>query len=134
LVSFKIHLSTIKNTFLCFNIHTYTFQIYYSIFQKPYILLTYITIPFLYSNILPYTSIYIETVRTSLSCHYPIFQIVMAPHNSTKILCTCHDMFTRIQKSSIFHEFHKSYWFIKYLNPKLISLEGVIELWMPIWP
>jgi hypothetical protein len=32
----------------------YTFQIHYSTFQKPYILLTYITIPILCSNILPY--------------------------------------------------------------------------------
>jgi hypothetical protein len=47
---------TIKNTFLYFNIHTYTFQIHYNTFQKPYMLLTYIIIPLLYSNILLYTS------------------------------------------------------------------------------
>jgi hypothetical protein len=62
LVSFKIHLFITKNTLLCFNIHTYTFQIHNSTFQKPYILLTYITIPLLYSNILPYTYIYVETL------------------------------------------------------------------------
>jgi hypothetical protein len=44
-VGVKTHLSTIKNAFLCFNTHTYTFQ-------KPYILLTYIIIPLLYSNVL----------------------------------------------------------------------------------
>jgi hypothetical protein len=49
-----------------FNIHTCTFQIHNSTFQKPYILLTNITIPLLYSNILPYTSIYIETVMKPL--------------------------------------------------------------------
>jgi hypothetical protein len=48
------------------NIHTYTFQIHNNTFQKPYILLTYITIPLLYSNILPYTSIYIETIMRPL--------------------------------------------------------------------
>jgi hypothetical protein len=34
-------------------------------------------------------------------------------------------MFTGIQKSSIFHESHKSYWLIKYLNPKLISWDPI---------
>jgi hypothetical protein len=33
------------------------------------------------------------------------FKIVMTPHYSTKLLCTYHDMFIGIQKSSIFHEF-----------------------------
>jgi hypothetical protein len=66
LVSFKIHLSTIKNTFLCFNIHMYTFQICCDIFQKPYILLTYITILLLYCNVLPYASIYVGTVLKPL--------------------------------------------------------------------
>jgi hypothetical protein len=66
LVTFKIHLFIIKNTLLCFNIHTYTFQIHNSTFQKLYMLLTYITIPLLYTNILPYTSIYVETVMRPL--------------------------------------------------------------------
>jgi hypothetical protein len=66
LVPFKIHLFIIKNTLLCLNIHMYIFQIHNSTFQKPYILLTYITIPLLYSNILPYTSIYIETIMRPL--------------------------------------------------------------------
>jgi hypothetical protein len=79
LVSFKIHLFITKNTLLCFNIHTYTFQIHNSTFQKPYILLTYITIPLPYSNILLYTSIYIwNCLKTSLfriflSCYYTNF-------------------------------------------------------------
>jgi hypothetical protein len=48
---------------------------------------------------------------------------------------TCHDMFTRTQKSSIFHEFHTSYWLIKYLNPKLISwdiINTLLNLYMSI--
>jgi hypothetical protein len=127
LVCFKIHLSTIKNTFLCFNIHTYTFQIYYNTFQKPYILLTCIIIPILYFNILPYPSIYVETNLKALYST-PLclittlfFKIVLAPHYFIKMSCTCHDMFIGIQKWSIFHESHKSYWLIKYLYPKLIS-------------
>jgi hypothetical protein len=127
-VFIKIHLSTIKNTLLCFNIHTYTFQIHYNSFQKPYIFWTYITIPLLYSNILPYTSIYVEIdlkpLYSAPLCLITklFFKIVMAPHFSTKMSCTCHDMFIGIQKWSIFHEFHKSYWLIKYLNPKLIIM------------
>jgi hypothetical protein len=127
LVSFKIHLSTIKNTFLCFNILMYTFQIHYSTFQKSYILLTYIAIPLLYSNILPYTSIFVETIMRPLYSAplslvtTLLFKVVMAPHYSTIMSCTCHDMFTRIRKWSILNKSHKSYWLIKYLNPKLIS-------------
>ena len=135
LVSFKIHLSTIKNSFLCFNIHTYTFQIHYSTYQKPYILMTNITISLLYSDILPYTSIYIEIVMKPLYSAplYLVttlfFKIVLAPHNSTKISCTCHDMFTGIQKWSILHESHKSYWSIKYVNSKLISWDYINTYW-----
>jgi hypothetical protein len=116
LVSFKIHLFTIKNTFLCSNIHMYTFQIHYNTFQKPYILLTYITIPLLYSNILPYTSTYVEIDLKPLY-FTPLwlvttlfFKTILAPHYSTKMSCTCHDMFTGIQKWNIFHGSHKSYW------------------------
>jgi hypothetical protein len=29
----------------------------------------------------------------------------------------------------IFHEFHKSYWFVKYLNPKLISWDIINTCW-----
>jgi hypothetical protein len=116
---------------LCFNIHTYTFQIHNSTFQKPYILLTYITIPLLYSNILPYTSIYVEIVmRPFYSVPFclvtnTIFQNCIAPHYFTKMLMACHDIFVGIQKSSIFHEFPTSYWLIKYLNPKLISGDSI---------
>jgi hypothetical protein len=130
-VIFKIHHSTIKNKFLCFNIHTYTFQIHYNTFQKPIMLLTYVTIPLLYSNILPYTSIYIETnlkplYSTPLCLVTTLFfKTLMAPHYSTKMFCTCHDMFIGIQKSSIFHESHTSYWLIKYLNLKLISWDTI---------
>jgi hypothetical protein len=107
----KINLSTIKNAFSCFNIHTYTFQIHYNTFQihyntfqKPYMFLTYITIPLLYSNILPYTSIYVESdlkpLHSTLLYFVTIlfFKTVMAPHYSTKMSCTCHDMFIGIQK------------------------------------
>jgi hypothetical protein len=90
-VFFQIHLYTIKNSFFCFNIHTHTFQIHYSTLQKPYILLTYITIPLLNSNILPYTFIYVETdmkpIYSALLCLVTklLFEIVIAPHNSTKM-------------------------------------------------
>jgi hypothetical protein len=106
------------------NIHTCTFQ-------KPYILLTYITISILYSNILPYTSIDVETVMRPLYstpfCFISntIFQTVMAPHYSTKMSMACHDIFVGIQKSSIFYKFPTSYWLIKYLNPKLISKDSI---------
>jgi hypothetical protein len=98
----KVHLFTIKNTFLCFNIHTYTFQIHYNTFQKPYILLTYITIRLLYSNILPYTSIYVETVLkplySALLCLVTtlFFKNDLVPHYSTKVSCTCYDMLIKI--------------------------------------
>jgi hypothetical protein len=36
----------------------------------------------------------------------------------------CHEIFVGIQKSSIFHKSHTSYWLIKYLNPKLISRDS----------
>jgi hypothetical protein len=54
------------------------------------------------------------------------FKIVMAPHYSTKMSMACHDIFVGIQKSSIFHKFHTSFWLIKYLNPKFIKgLKGL---------
>jgi hypothetical protein len=119
------------NTLVLFKIHLYTFQICYRTFQKPYKYLTYITIPLLYSNILPYTSIYVEIVLKPLYSA-PLclvttlfFKTIMAPHYFTNMLCTCHDMFIGIQKSSIFHEFHTSYWLIKYLNPNLISWDSI---------
>jgi hypothetical protein len=37
----------------------------------------------------------------------------------------CPDIFVGIQKSSIFHKSHTSYWLIKYLNPKLISWDSI---------
>jgi hypothetical protein len=113
LVSFKIHLFIIKNTLLCFNIHTCTFQI--RTFQKPYIFLTYITISILYSNIFPYTSIYVETVMRPLySTPFcldtnTIFQNCLGSHYSTKMSMACHDIFVGFQKSSTFHKFHTSY-------------------------
>ena len=64
---FKIHIFIIKNTLLYFNIHMCTFQ-------KPYILFTYITISIPYSNILLYTSIYVETVMRPL--YYAPFCLV----------------------------------------------------------
>jgi hypothetical protein len=68
-----------KNTLLCFNIHMYIFQIHNSTFQKTYILLTYITIPLLYSNILPYTSIYIETIlKPPYSAFFSLFCIFLS--------------------------------------------------------
>jgi hypothetical protein len=57
------------------------------------------------------------------------FKTVLKPHYSTKMSCTCHDMFIGIQKWSIFYEFHKSYWLIKYLNPKLISWNTINTYW-----
>jgi hypothetical protein len=57
------------------------------------------------------------------------FKTVLAPHYSTKMSCTCHDMFIGIQKWSIFYEFHKSYWLIKYLNSKLISWDPINTCW-----
>jgi hypothetical protein len=38
-------------------------------------------------------------------------------------------MFIGIKKWSIFHESHKSYWLIKYLNPKLISWDIINTCW-----
>jgi hypothetical protein len=101
-MSFKKHLSTIKNAFLYFNIHTYTFQIHTKIHILIYILIpsryipsrylpdTYQCLPKslhtfdIYYNtiiILQYPSIYIHIrwnclqifiFRTFLSCHYTI--------------------------------------------------------------
>jgi hypothetical protein len=53
------------------------------------------------------------------------FKTVLAPHYSTKVLCTCHDIFIAIQKSIIFHEFHTSHWFTKYLKSQLISWDTI---------
>jgi hypothetical protein len=131
-VSFKIHLFITKNTLLCFNIHTYTFQIHNSTFQKPYILLTYITIPLLYSNILPYMlklSWDLSILHFFVLSLTLFFKNVLASHYSTKMSMACHDIFVGIQKSSIFHKFHTPYWLIKYLNPKLISRDSINTCW-----
>jgi hypothetical protein len=74
----------------------------------------YITLPFktihtfdIYYNTittLQYPSIYVETVMRPLYfaplCRVTntIFKTVLAPHYSTKMSCTCYDMFTGIQK------------------------------------
>jgi hypothetical protein len=105
-----------------------------------YIPLVYFTIPLIYSNMLSYTlKLYWNLFNQHffvlptlfLSFHYIIFSLllfclattttIMVPHILPKCCCTCYDMFTGIQKWSIFHEFHKSYWLVKYLDPKLIS-------------
>jgi hypothetical protein len=80
----------IKNTLLCFNIHAYTFQIHYGTFQKPYIFLTYITIPLLYSNILPYTSIYVKPV--------------MRPFYSAAFCLITNTIFQNYPSSSLFYQ------------------------------
>jgi hypothetical protein len=129
LVSLKIHLSTIKSTFLCFNIHTYTFQIHYSTFQKPYILLIYIITPLLYSNILLKLCWDLSILHIFVLSLTLFFKTILAPHYSTKMSCTCHDMFIGIQNWDIFHEFHKSYWLMKYLNPKLILWDPINTCW-----
>jgi hypothetical protein len=98
----------LKYIYLPLKIHSYvlmyTFQIHYNTFQKPYILLTYITIPLLYSNILPYIP---YTFQLSWNLSIPHL-VVLSLHYFSKLSwhliilpnchCTCHDMFTRIQK------------------------------------
>jgi hypothetical protein len=123
----KIHLSTIKKAFLCFNIYIPSKYIivpsknltyFWHILQYHYYTLIYFHIHWNW----PKTSLFC----TSLSCHY---KIAMAPHYTTKLSCICHDIFTRIQKWSIFHESHKSYWLIKCLNSKLISWDTINTYW-----
>jgi hypothetical protein len=90
------------------------------------------SIPLLYSNILPYTlklSWDLSILHLFVLSLTLFFKTVIVPHYSTKMSCTCHDMFTGIQKWSIFHESHKSYWLIKYLNPKLISWDPLNTCW-----
>jgi hypothetical protein len=75
---------------------------------------------------LEYPSIYVETIPHLFVLSLTLFfETVMAPHYSTKMSRTYHDIFIGIQKSSIFHKFHTSYWLIKYLNPKLISRDSI---------
>jgi hypothetical protein len=135
LVSFKIHLFIIKNTLLCFNIHTCTFQIHNRTFQKPYILLTYITI-YYYTPISFHLHPYTLRLSWDLYISHPFvlsltlfFKTVMVPHYFTKTSMACHDIFVGIQKSNIFHKFPTSYWLIKYLNPKLISRDSINTCW-----
>jgi hypothetical protein len=45
-------------------------------------------------HILPYTL----KLILNLSIPHLFVKIVLAPHYSTKMSCTCHDMFTGIQK------------------------------------
>jgi hypothetical protein len=98
-----------------------------------YISLVYVTIPLIYSNILPYT------LKLSWNLSIPHF-FVLSLHYFLKLswcliillkyCCTCYDMLTRIQKWSIFHETHKSYWLVKYLNPKLILWDTINTCWI----
>jgi hypothetical protein len=133
---FGIFENTIKNTFLCFNIHTYIPSKYITVSSKN---LTYFWHILQYHYYTP-ISFHILPFKLKLSWDLFIphlfilsltlfFKTVLAPHYSTKMLCTCHDMFIGIQKWSIFHEFHKSYWLIKYLNPKLISWDPINTCW-----
>jgi hypothetical protein len=129
LVSFKIHLFTIKNTFLYFNTHWNTFQIHCN---------TFITHLSCTLNHHCYTLICfhihwkcLETYLfcTSLSCHYTIFQNCYGASLFYQNVMHLPWMFIGIQKSSIFHEFHTSYWLIKYLNLKLISWDTINTCW-----
>jgi hypothetical protein len=119
LVSFKIHLSIIKNTLSSVLIYIHIPFKYITIPSKNLTYFWYILQYHYYTpisfHILPYTSIYIESVMKPLySAPFclvtnTIFEIVLAPHYSTKMSCTCHNIFVGIQKSSIFHKFHTSY-------------------------
>ena len=171
---FKRHLSTIKNIFLYFNTHMYIFQIHYNTFLKPYTLLTYTTIPLLYSNILPYTSNSGSHASYQLNCkiilsyyrflswlciHPPKYHASVYNRWTLKLswnlsilhlfvlslqcfskfswrltilpkfCCTYHEMLIGIKKWRIFYDSHKSYWLIKYLNPKLISWDTINTCW-----
>jgi hypothetical protein len=122
----------LKYIYVSLKIHSYIL-IYIKIASKyiaipHYIPLVYVTKPLIYSNMLPYcleTSLFC----TSLSCYYTIFQNCHGLIILSKCCCTCHDMFTVIQKWSIFHESHKSYCLIKYLNPNLISWNTINICW-----
>jgi hypothetical protein len=89
-------------------------------------------IQFIYSNMLPYT------LKLSWNLFKPHLFVLSLYYFSTlswcfiilpKYCCNCHDMFIGIQKWSIFHESHTSYWLIKYLNPKLISQDIINTCW-----
>jgi hypothetical protein len=97
-----------------------------------YIPLVYFTIPLVYSNMLPYmlklswnlSNLHLFVLP--LYCFSKLsWYLIILP----KYCCTCHDVLAGIQKWSIFHEFHKSYWFVKYLNPKLISWDIINTCW-----
>jgi hypothetical protein len=60
------------------------------------------------------------------------FETVLALIILPKCCCTCHKMFIRIQKWTIFHESHKSYWLVKYLNSNFISQDTVNNYWIYI--
>jgi hypothetical protein len=97
-----------------------------------YIPLVYVTIPLIYSNMLPYIlklswNLSIMDLFV-LSWHYfskVSWRFIILP----KCCCSCHDMFIGIQKWSIFHKIHKYYWLIKYLYPKLISWDTINTCW-----
>jgi hypothetical protein len=98
-----------------------------------YIPLVYFTITLIYYNMLPYTLKLSWNLSNPhlfvLPLHYfsklSWWYLIILP----KCCCTCHDMFTGIQKWTIFHGFHKSYWLVKYLNPKLISWNIINTCW-----
>jgi hypothetical protein len=131
-VSFKIHLSIIKNTL--------SYVLIYIRIPSKYIIvpsknLTYFWHILQYHFYTPISfHIHPYTLKLSWDLSIPhlfvlsrtlFFEIVLAPHYSIKMSCTCHDIFVGIQKSSIFHKFHTSYWLINYLNPKLISRDSI---------
>ena len=126
----------IKNTFLCFNINMYTFQIHYSTFHKPYILMAYTTIPLLYSNIFPYTSIYVETnlklLYFALLCLVTFYIIFQSCHGASLLYKNVLHLPWHVYWNSKMKHIpwtHKFYWLIKYLNPKSISWDSIITCW-----
>jgi hypothetical protein len=83
-------------------------------------------------HILPYTlklSWNLSIMHLFVLLLYYFSKLSWRPIILPKCCCTCHDMFIGIQKWSIFHESHKSYWLIKYSNPKLISRDIINTCW-----
>jgi hypothetical protein len=136
LVSFKIHLSIIKNTLFYVLIYIRIPSKYIRVPSKSLTYFCHILQYHCYTpisfHILPYTlklSWDLSILHLFVLSLILFFETVLAPHYSIKMSYTCHDIFVEIQKSSIFHKFHISSWLIKYLNPKLISRDSINTYW-----
>jgi hypothetical protein len=86
------------------------------------IALTYVIIPLPYSNILPYTFIYIEIVMKPLYS-LPLHFVTLICYKNIMALIMVYLL--KFDKKGIFQESHNSFWYVKHLSSLFTSWDTI---------